>query len=226
MEQAEGALPLQEFDVLMQDGPMGLVLSDRRVITSLVPEGQAARAGVAVEDVLSAVNGASVAALSHDETIGMIKACERPLRLTFVRPAAPLPPTAFSKLFNPKMPNAAQVTKGVQAAGSFMKGLLGASVQVIAGMDKMIGGAVVGAVDASTRQASVRWATVWARGAAWGWHPRGVEWWEGPGGRAAERTLWLLAHCAHTTRTHTHTHTLAAATHCPGAAEHAAPQPH
>ena len=45
MEQAEGALPLQEFDVLMQDGPMGLVLSDRRVITSLVAEGQAARAG-------------------------------------------------------------------------------------------------------------------------------------------------------------------------------------
>lgn len=160
MEGLDSPPPQQEYDALMQEGPMGLVLSDRRVITSLVPEGQAARAGILIGDVLSAVNGDTVAGLSHEETINKIKACERPLRLTFVRPAAGPQPTAFSSLFNPKMPNAAQVSQGVKAAGSFMKGLLGASVQVIAGMDKMIGGAVVGAVDVSTRQATVR---PWAR---------------------------------------------------------------
>ena len=157
MEDLDSPPPQQEYDALMQEGPMGLVLSDRRVITSLVPEGQAARGGILIGDILTAVNGDSVAGLSHEETINKIKACERPLRLTLVRPAAgPQQPTAFSSLFNPKMPNAAQVSKGVKAAGSFMKDLLGASVQVIAGMDKMIGGAVVGAVDVSTRQASVR----------------------------------------------------------------------
>ena len=162
--------------MLMQDGPMGLVLSDRRTITSTAPGGQAARGGIEVDDVLTAINGAALeAGLTHEETIGRIKACGRPLRLTFVRPssaaaaaaaAAPAAPTAFAKLFNPKVPNAAQVAQGVKAAGSFMKGLLGAGVQAIAGVDKIIGNAVVGAVDASTRQASVRCVAGLARGRA------------------------------------------------------------
>ena len=143
----------------MQAGPMGMNLSNTRVISSVAADGQAAGGGVQVNDVLCAVAGESVLALSYDDVLRRIREGTRPLRLTFVRPApaqaAPPPPTAFASLFNPKLPNAASMTQGVKAAGSFMKGLLGASVQVIAGMDKIIGGAVVGAVDASTRQASV-----------------------------------------------------------------------
>jgi hypothetical protein len=153
--------PLQEFDVLFNEGPMGLVVSDRKVITSVVPDGQASKGGVAADDLLIGLNGESLSTLTYDETIGKIKASGRPLRLSFSRPSSAAPaaskPTAFSALFNPKPQAAAkELQKAAGAAGSFMKGLLKGGVQAIAEMDKIIGGAVVGAVDASTRQASVR----------------------------------------------------------------------
>lgn len=136
---------VQTFDALFAEGSLGLVLLDTNQVKAVVEGGQAATLGVVGEDLLVEVNGESIDGLVHEAVVEKIKAAGRPIRLTFARPsslAAASNPGALARLPRLKLPSASEAAGAVKKAGNFMKGLLGAGIQVIAGMDKIVGGAL------------------------------------------------------------------------------------
>ena len=146
----------KRFEVVFNEGPMGLVITDTNIIKSTVAGGQAAMGGVSPGDHLVEVNGESVKGLVHDDMVEKIKAVGRPVRLTFERSvdiaggtgAAPTTRTRFV----PKLMSASEAAGAVKKAGTFMKGLLGSGINVIAGLDKMVGNAL----DVSIGKGAVR----------------------------------------------------------------------
>jgi len=151
----------KRFEVVFNEGPMGLVITDTNIIKSTVAGGQAAMGGVSPGDHLVEVNGESVKGLVHDDMVEKIKAVGRPVRLTFERSgdiaeeeatggtgAAPTMRTRFV----PKLMSASEAAGAVKKAGTFMKGLLGSGINVIAGLDKMVGNAL----DVSIGKGAVR----------------------------------------------------------------------
>ncbi len=136
---------MEEYTVSFEPGPLGIVLNTeggRSFIKSVVPDGQAAQRGVKEGDSLLTVAGAALAGLSHDEVLNLIRAAARPMAIGFSRAGER----------GGGGDAGAAAAAAVKKAGSFMKGLLGAGVQAIAGVEKLVGGAV----DTTTMRATVR----------------------------------------------------------------------
>ena len=129
--------------VIPSPGPLGLSLSSDNAIVVVSEGGQAAAAGVLIGDSLTHVAGAPCAGLDHDAVLGLIRAAERPLALTFLR--APAPAADAPKA-------GAVAAKSLARAGTFMKGLLSTGAQVLQGVEKVIDKVV----DDSAKQAKVR----------------------------------------------------------------------
>ena len=136
---------VQSFDALFAEGSLGLVLLDTNQVKATTEGGQAEKLGVHPDDVLVEVNGEPIEGLAHEAVVDKIKAAGRPIRLTFARPSSPAAasnPAGLARLPRLKLPSASEAAGAVKKAGNFMKGLLGAGIQVIAGMDKIVGGAL------------------------------------------------------------------------------------
>ena len=134
-------------------GPLGVVLNTeagRSFIRSLVAEGAAATLGVREGDHLLAVAGAPVAGLSHDEVLNLIRAAARPMALVFQRGGGSSGGSSSGSSSGGGA--GGDAAAAMKKAGTFMKGLLGAGVQAIAGVEKLVGGAV----DTTTMRATVR----------------------------------------------------------------------
>lgn len=165
-------------------GPMGLALATNNTLVQVHKEGQAERRALQVGDTLVAVNDVDVESKGHDEVLQLIKGSPRPMTLVFLRKegeaeggeggavAAPqttttegAPPTIIAsmpgKLFAAAKP--ANAAAAVTKAGNLMKGLFGASVQMIGAFDRALDRAVEdGSRQAKTaaRQARISTATI------------------------------------------------------------------
>jgi hypothetical protein len=137
---------MDEYTVSFPVGALGIVLnteSGRSFIKSLVPDGQASVLGVREGDQLLSVAGSPVAGVSHDDVLGLIRAASRPMPLGFSRAGA---------RGGGAVGGSDAAAAAMKKAGTFMKGLLGAGVQAIAGVEKLVGSAV----DTTALRATVR----------------------------------------------------------------------
>jgi hypothetical protein len=116
-------------------GPMGLNLSPDNRVVSVVQGGLGDAVGIRAGDAIVRVADASVVDKEHAEVLALIKASGRPLRLTVSR----VPQTSAAK-------------SASTAAGALFKGILGAAVQGMKGIDSIVGSTI----DGSVRQATVR----------------------------------------------------------------------
>jgi hypothetical protein len=77
------------------EGPLGMTISTDRVISQIVPDSQAFRSGVSVGLRVMALNGKDISTVSYEEMLSQIRACPRPLTITFEKtPSAGSPSSA------------------------------------------------------------------------------------------------------------------------------------
>ena len=107
------------------DGPLGLVLTDTRLIREVHESGQARALGVQAGDSLVKVGDADVSATDYQDILTLIKASTRPVTLVFIR-----------------KPAHSAARNAVTAAGGFLKKALVTGVSLIAAVDRAIGAAV------------------------------------------------------------------------------------
>lgn len=107
------------------DGPLGLVLTDTRLIREVHESGQARALGVQAGDSLVKVGDADVSATDYQDILTLIKSSTRPVTLLFIR-----------------KPAHSAARNAVTAAGGFLKKALVTGVSLIAAVDRAIGAAV------------------------------------------------------------------------------------
>lgn len=142
-------------------GPLGLSLSRENVVVNIVGSGQAETLGIQLNDALIMVGTTDVKGMVHEEVLNLIKSAGRPLTLTFSRgdsnasentSSSATPTTTNSTTPNlPTMTSTVTAAQAVKKAGSLMKGILGAGVQVVKAFDRVIDKAI----DDSAKQAKV-----------------------------------------------------------------------
>lgn len=146
-------------------GPLGLALSQQNVVAEVAPGGQTDAAGVKTGMLLTSVSGKSVVGMPHQDVLGLIRAASRPMVLVFNSPAAAVAASAPASAAAPAdstspakagpltlaVPSKAAATQAAKKAGTLVKGIFGASVQVLAAFDR----AIDKALDDSAKQARV-----------------------------------------------------------------------
>ena len=106
------------------EGPLGIVLTDARLIREVHPGGQGQTLGVLAGDALLRVGDADVTSTDYQDILTTIKASPRPLTLVFHRKTA------------------SAARNAAAAAGGFFKKALITGVSLIAAVDRAIGAAV------------------------------------------------------------------------------------
>ena len=84
-EDDEYVSPTLDIDAEFEDGPLGIGLSakgGRVYVKSVAPGGQADRQGIAVGDVIAAVEGEMASQFTPKQVVTCLKKAERPLELT------------------------------------------------------------------------------------------------------------------------------------------------